>query len=100
MEEYVYQFHLNPDPGEGIDIKRLRSVRNMADRYFGNFPPEKQRAEVEKLINGWNTERTWYEIGKPCLTCGQHPAKPIIPEGELDAVYYCDKCRPPEAATV
>lgn len=94
MEEYIYQFRLNPNPGEKIEIECLGTVSGMMDRYFGNFSPERKRAEVEKLINDWNTERTWYEISKPCQTCGQHPGKPIIPLGELKADYYCNECRP------
>jgi len=94
VEQYVYQFRLDPDLGKPIEVSRLRSVKGMIDHYYSNLTIKQARVEVEKLIGGWCTERTWYEVSKPCLTCGQHPGKPVIPAGELKAEYYCDECRP------
>lgn len=94
MEQSIYKFCLDPDPNIGIEIEDMGTVEEMALRYYPTIPIEQARLEVGKLIAGWCSERTWYEISKPCQTCGQHPGKPVIPDGELKADYYCDECRP------
>lgn len=100
MEQSIYKYHIDPDPEVGIEIECLGTVKAMIDHYYSDLPIKQARTEVEKLIGGWCTGTTWYEVSKPCLACGQHPTKPIVLAGELKADYYCDKCRPAEVTKV
>lgn len=92
LSAHIYRFHLNPDPEVGIELSDEGTVRAKIQSFYSDLPIDQEIEKVKTLVQGWNTERTWYEIAGPCKDCHEQIGRPVITLGSMDVEYVCGGC--------